>query len=1026
MPQDRAAWLLDRLQAEGARVTPRERLAVAEAIAALRPGDDELAAMVASLVAHTEEDWRWVHARGLALLPTWGAAPAPAPPDRLGWGLGLGFGVYVALMALGWAVNPEQAPDVAEVGVLVGPETPAGEVSPGEASPAEVSPIEAGLDEPPPEVLPPPTPTPADPPPLTLVTPARTSPATLPAETTTPPRADWVFSLSVALLALGLTLLIAPSTLVQRALERLRAARDKADDLYRQGAQGHVTLHIPKAECLGREAIFSAATSLGRQAVDRKSPHLDVLATVNHTAREAGRLIPHHLPALGGPPLLVWVDVERGDHPLLWAVERVLDRFTREGLPFVRLHYAYSPEQLTDPVTRRASPLADVARRHAGAPLLVFSRLSSPHGFVGDARWTRQLGPWPGRALVHVDLLRPAPGWLRRAGLVAFPFTDAGLQAAAALLASGERRGPRPAPPKLPSVGVGALNRWAVAAACVPNPTWPQLEALRLGIPSLRRELPDPRLVLRLVEHLRGPDGGEPCSDGGESLVLRRDDMAKRLADQRGPDGRPSALEEAALRLLIEQLREAPSDEESLAEWRRRVRVACYELTLRKRTVEEVLAEFADSPVRDELERRLAQEDRVRLEAGAGGGERLVEGLGVEGQLSFWEVGTAWARVSGVRRLGAAVALVVLAAAVWRLGAPGEVVTMTRRVELPEEWEVVPKEEPEPVVSVSVPPTPEPVPVVKPPKPPTPIAAAPTPAPPSEPTPTPTPEPTPTPTPEPTPTPTPEPTPAPTPRGPLRPALVSVRGGTFLMGSPEEALTWEGDRKAYNDELPQRELTIPAFQMCKTEVTQAQYEAVMGTNPSNCSWGCGDTLPVQTVSWFDAVAYLNRLTELESEARVAEGEASLSVCYAGSGADVRWARGCTGYRLPTEAEWEYAARAGTTTSWSFGEDPAVAGEYAWYHDNAVGKVHAVATKKANPWGLYDLHGNVWEWVWDGYDSYKSGKVVNSVGTDRALRGGAFNYGAPRLLRSALRDGDPPEYRNWYVGFRCARGPGPQR
>jgi formylglycine-generating enzyme required for sulfatase activity len=992
---------LDRLVAEGARVTPRERLAVAEAVAALRPGDDELAAMVASLVAHTDEDWRWVHGRALALLPTWGAAPAPAPPDRLGWGLGLGFGVYVALMGLGWAVNPEQTPEVAEVGVTGGPETPAGEVSPGEADPIEAdpeeaSPVDAALDEPPPpEVNPTPEAPAADTSPLTLVTPARTSPATLPAETTRPPRALWAFVLSVALLALGLTLLIAPFTQVQRALERLRAARDKADDLYRQGAQGHVTLHIPKAECLGREAIFSAATSLGRQAVEHKSPHLDVPATVNHTAREAGRLIPHHLPALGGPPLLVWVDVERGDHPLLWAVERVLDRFLREGLPFVRLHYAYSPEQLTDPVTRRASPLADVARRHAGAPLLVFSRLSSPHGFVGDARWTRQLGPWPRRALVHVDPLRPAPGWLRRAGLVAFPFTDAGLTGAAALLAAGERRGPRAASPKLTSVSAKALDRWAVAAACVPNPTWPQLEALRLGIPSLRRDLPDPRLVLRLVEHLRAPDGGEPCSDGGESLVLRRDDMAKRLADQRGPDGRPSALEEAALRLLIEQLREAPADEENLAEWRRRVRVACYELTLGERDVEQVLAEFADSPVRDELERRLAQEDRVRVEAGAGGGERLVEGLSVEGPLSVREVVTVWARVSGGRRLVGAMALMVLAVGLWWLGAPGEVVSVTKRVELPEEWEVVVTEEP--IVSALPEPEPEPEPVVKPPKTPTPkpVVAAPTPE------------------------------PTPTPRGPLRPALVSIRGGTFSMGSPEEALTSEGDREVYTNELPQRELTIPAFQMCKTEVSQAHYEAVMGTNPSDCDFGCADNLPVQNVSWFDAVAYLNTLTALESEARVAAGEAPLSTCYEGSGPDVRWVSGCTGYRLPTEAEWEYAARAGTTTSWSFGEDPAVAGDYAWYSGNAAGKVHTVGTKKANPWGLYDLHGNVWEWVWDGYALYKSGKVVNSSGTPRALRGGAFYY-SPWFLRSAVRLWLTPGDLSGYCGFRCARGRGPQR
>ena len=199
----------------------------------------------------------------------------------------------------------------------------------------------------------------------------------------------------------------------------------------------------------------------------------------------------------------------------------------------------------------------------------------------------------------------------------------------------------------------------------------------------------------------------------------------------------------------------------------------------------------------------------------------------------------------------------------------------------------------------------------------------------------------------------------------------------------------------------------------------------MGTNPSDCDFGCGTNLPVQSVSWNDAVAYLNRLTELESESQVAEGEAPLSACYAGSGEGVVWASGCTGYRLPTEAEWEYAARAGTTTSWSFGEDPAVAGDFAWYLGNSGGKVHAVGTKQANPWGLYDLHGNVREWVWDAYDSYKSDKVVNSVGTSRALRGGSFG-GAPRVLRSAFRNRVTPVYQSGNFGFRCARGAGPQR
>ena len=161
----------------------------------------------------------------------------------------------------------------------------------------------------------------------------------------------------------------------------------------------------------------------------------------------------------------------------------------------------------------------------------------------------------------------------------------------------------------------------------------------------------------------------------------------------------------------------------------------------------------------------------------------------------------------------------------------------------------------------------------------------------------------------------------------------------------------------------------------------------MGEKPSDCDYGCGNELPVQNVSWSDAVAYLNKLTELESEVLVALGEAALTGCYVGSGEDVTWVAGCTGYRLPAEAEWEYAARAGTTTRWSFGDEEAELGEFAWYADNAEGEVHTVGSKKANPWGLSDMHGNVWEWVWDPYDSYKSGKVVRfSKSTNRTILG----------------------------------------
>ena len=264
-------------------------------------------------------------------------------------------------------------------------------------------------------------------------------------------------------------------------------------------------------------------------------------------------------------------------------------------------------------------------------------------------------------------------------------------------------------------------------------------------------------------------------------------------------------------------------------------------------------------------------------------------------------------------------------------------------------------------------------------------------------------------------------------RGGRRPTLVPLPGGRFVMGSPAPA---QPDNAEH--ERPQHLVEVPAFSLSETEVTQGQYKAVTGENPSKCEVGCGDELPVHSVTWFDAVAYLNKLTVMESEALVASGQAALTACYEGSGEDLVWVPECTGYRLPTEAEWEYAARAGTTTSWSFGEmdpetaeDPADIGEHVWHSGNSGHKVHAVGTKRPNPWGLYDLHGNVWEWVWDAFDSYQDGRVVNSAGPRRVYRGGAFNASSD-FHRSAYRGAGRPVFHGGYFGFRCARGPGPRR
>jgi len=252
----------------------------------------------------------------------------------------------------------------------------------------------------------------------------------------------------------------------------------------------------------------------------------------------------------------------------------------------------------------------------------------------------------------------------------------------------------------------------------------------------------------------------------------------------------------------------------------------------------------------------------------------------------------------------------------------------------------------------------------------------------------------------------------------LRPALLRVPAGTFTMGSPEGV----GD----DDEHPAHPVTLPSFLVCETEVTQSHYKEVMGTAPSRCGAdgeGCGDDYPVNQVTWNDACAYMNELTERENTARAAD-QPALTPCYVPSGDTWKWRdSSCTGYRLPTEAEWEYFARAGTRGDYSFDGGEEELGTYAWFGEAFSGYPHPVGKKQPNPWGLVDIHGNVWEWCWDWFGSY-SNKPSNmpkgpDSGEGRVLRGGSFSPSA-RNLRSANRRRSRPSYRDRYYGFRCVR------
>ena len=224
-----------------------------------------------------------------------------------------------------------------------------------------------------------------------------------------------------------------------------------------------------------------------------------------------------------------------------------------------------------------------------------------------------------------------------------------------------------------------------------------------------------------------------------------------------------------------------------------------------------------------------------------------------------------------------------------------------------------------------------------------------------------------------------------------------IPAGTFTMGSPDS------EEGRWADEGPQHEVTISkGFYLGKYEVTQGQWEAVMGTTP----WSGKNYVeenadhPAVYVSWEDAQAFIQKLNDAAGEEL---------------------------YRLSTEAEWEYACRAGTTTRWSFGDDESDVGDYAWYEDNAwdVGEryAHEVGTKLANPWGLYDMHGNVYEWCLDWYGSYSSEAQTDPSGPEsgsyRVLRGGSWKS-TSSLVRCTYRDRGHPEDRYFLIGFRCAR------
>ncbi|MCL1958277.1 MAG: formylglycine-generating enzyme family protein [Spirochaetes bacterium] len=259
--------------------------------------------------------------------------------------------------------------------------------------------------------------------------------------------------------------------------------------------------------------------------------------------------------------------------------------------------------------------------------------------------------------------------------------------------------------------------------------------------------------------------------------------------------------------------------------------------------------------------------------------------------------------------------------------------------------------------------------------------------------------------------------------------LASIPAGTFMMGSPESANN--------NDNEIQHSVTLTkSFYMGKYQVTQEQYQMVMGSNPSNFSSSPqeGETQgkrPVERVRWYDALVFCNKLSMMEGLDPVysigdSDNPADWGAIPASNNAvwnGVVMDMSKNGYRLPTEAEWEYACRAETTTAYNMGDT--ISDDTGWYKSNSGDKTHEVGLKPANAWGLHDMHGNVWEWCWDWYNpGYYSSSPTNdplgaSSGPVRVVRGGSW-YNSAENLRSAYRGGNDPNGRYINLGFRLVR------
>lgn len=800
-----------------------------------------------------------------------------------------------------------------------------------------------------------------------------------------PPRFDWLhriaafFSLVLGLIAIRA--LFAHQAFQAEIEQSKRRAEEKrlaakSGDVKKEG----VLYRFDARPLLAQSDMDDSASMLGRLTLAEPGIELNVTETLAQTIHEGGRIRPIFAVGRRPDPLVVLLDTEQGGHPFLKDMESLLRRWQEAGVRLARYDFSFRPTVFRRYGDGRLISLNDLAHRYEGARVLLISRMVFPEDARMQVHWLKERAfqCWSQRAFLDLD---PRPKKHRpsdeRATLgsiehywTRFPCTREGLLACASWLLSRGQKSQKPKEPDLLSLkGASmalkeALETWAAAASCVPDPEWGHLDSIREALPELREQLPDARYVQLLLQWLGEQEGYiQDISGTGIKLRLRTEAKQKLIVALRKRDR--SGIEYRVRELLIEQMKRANVQEKDNAYLyeRQRMKMAVHEAILGKRTVRELIEAYKESPTAGELFRLLEEEAARQEKKGLLVGRETVWMPAEHGEVMAWTRGRRGVRARDLFRVGAwdrrqgvaaGMGLVVLLG-VW--GGWGMGWGMQREpriaVRTGETWKVKEKRT-DALADVA----------------------------------------------------------------PMR--FVKLPGGKFMMGSPHTEANRCDDEKQHPAE-------VSAFEIGMYEVTQKQWTTVMGTKPFNCDYGCGDDYPAQNISWNNAVQFMNKLTEIENKTR--PNHKQWRPCYEKQDEKWIWNKTCNGYRLPTEAEWEYAARAGTKTAYSFGDDQKELCKHgngaSTACDDGYENLAPVGKFKANPWGLYDMHGNVWEWIWDLYAPYPEnakanyGGPVTSADSDRVFRGGSFSLG-PGWLRSSLRYRLGPSIEDWYYGFRCVR------